>query len=107
MIQSDPTPPAPAYQGLASVRFIHLATSTPAVDIGTREGLIFGGYRFGWASQYVAVPAGTYDILVFRSGTTTVLSTLRVTLQSEKVYTGVALGSVSNGSFFVGLNLDQ
>ena len=88
------------------MRLTHLATSTPAVDVGTKQGLMFGGYFYGTASKYLPVEAGTYDVLVFRSGTTTVLGTLRVNLQSGNLYTGLILGSSSNGSLVVSLNLD-
>jgi hypothetical protein len=80
--------------GKAHVRFIHLSPDAPAVDVAVTSGpILFSNVAFKEASSYLPVDAGTYDLEVRLTGTTTVaLSVPGVTLDAGKVYTVFAEG---------------
>lgn len=58
-------PPA----GNARVRFINLSPDAPSIDVATTTATLSTGLDFKEASDYVNVPAGTYD-LSFKNGAT-------------------------------------
>ncbi|HYH55557.1 MAG TPA: DUF4397 domain-containing protein [Anseongella sp.] len=79
--------------GKAKVRFVHLGTDGPEVDLGAAGDTEawFSDFAFKDASQedeYVEVDAGIYDLEVREAGTATVLfNEPGVELENSKVYT--------------------
>ncbi len=84
---------APA-AGQAKVRVIHASPNAPAVDVAVRGGaVVVPNLAFPNASDYLAVPAGTYNLDVRAAGTQTVALGLdNVQLQAGQVYTVIARG---------------
>ena len=84
-------------EGNAHVRFVHASPDAPAVDIAVTGGpVLFPDVEFKEATDYLPVPAGTYDLEVRLAGTdTAVLSLPGVTLIEGDVYTAWAMGLVA------------
>ncbi|WP_117237164.1 DUF4397 domain-containing protein [Thermus sediminis] len=89
--------------GFARVRVVHTSPDAPAVDVAVRGGpVLFANLPFPRASTYLSVPAGSYDLEVRAAGTTTVaLSLPGVNLESGKIYTVFAVGSLGAGTLSV------
>ncbi len=87
---------APA-AGKAHVRFLHLSPDAPEVDITLPDGtIVFGQYEFKETSAFTPLDAGTYDLEVRVSGTSTVALNLdNINLESGKIYTVFAKGLLS------------
>jgi hypothetical protein len=85
------------------VRVVHASPDAPAVDVAVKGGpVLLAGLPFPRASTYLSVPAGTYDLEVRAAGTTTVALALPgVTLESGKMYTVFAVGSLGQGTLTV------
>ena len=81
-------------RGNAHIRFVHASPDAPAVDITLPDGtLIFSDIEFKEVGAYTPVPAGTYDLEVRLSGTTTsVLDLDDIPLSEGTVYTVFATG---------------
>ncbi len=86
--------------GYARVRVVHASPDAPAVDVAVKGGpVLFARLPFPQASTYLSVPAGTYDLEVRAAGTSTVALALPgVTLESGKMYTVFAVGSLKAGT---------
>jgi len=86
--------------GYARIRVVHASPDAPAVDVAVKGGpVLFAGLPFPQASTYLSVPAGTYDLEVRAAGTSTVALALPgVTLESGKMYTVFAVGSLEAGT---------
>lgn len=93
----------------AHVRFVHASADAPAVDVAPAGGeAIFSGVTYGEATDYLALPAGSYDLEARVAGTDTVaLEVSDVQLEAGMSYTAVALGSATDGSLQVILTKDQ
>lgn len=93
----------------AHVRFVHASADAPAVDVAPAGGeAIFSGVTYGEATDYLALPAGSYDLEARVAGTDTVaLEVPDVQLEAGMSYTAVALGSATDGSLQVILTKDQ
>ncbi len=78
----------------ARVRFVHASPDAPAVDVAVTGGpVVFPGASFGDASDYLPIPAGTYDLEVRLAGTQTVVLPLPgVTLEANTVLSVYAMG---------------
>ncbi|MBD1372557.1 DUF4397 domain-containing protein [Hazenella sp. IB182357] len=78
---------------MAKVRFIHLASGFPAVDIQTGTGTpIFKNIVYEDASNYRSLQPDLYDLVVYQAGTNEKIASFpRVRLDSEQVITIVAL----------------
>jgi len=100
VIEDDLTAPA---QGKAHVRFIHLSPDAPAVDITLTDGtVVFGNKSFKEFTAFTPLDAGTYNLEVRVTGTTTVALDLPgINLGAGKIYTVFAKG------FLNGTNLQQ
>jgi hypothetical protein len=62
--------------GHVVARFIHMAPDVPGVDVVVKGGpLIFTNISFLQASQYTALPSGTYSLELRATGTSNVLFT--------------------------------
>ncbi len=67
--------PGPS-NGQAEARFIHMAPDVPAVDVVVQGGpVLFSNISFLQASDYKAVPAGSYNLELHATGTSQVLFT--------------------------------
>lgn len=51
------------------VRVLHASPDAPAVDIYANDNLIMQNFAFGEYSKYLSVPAGNYNIKVYKAGT--------------------------------------
>ena len=74
--------------GYAKIRVIHASPNAPAVDVAVTGGpVLIHGLKFGQASGYAKVKAGTYNLEVRPAGTMTAVLKLRnVHLMSRTVY---------------------
>jgi hypothetical protein len=91
VLVDDNTAPA---AGEARLRFVHASPDAPAVDIFAEGiGVVVPNAAFRDASDYLNVPASTYNIQVRAAGTETVALDLPgVTLEEATVYTAFAVG---------------
>jgi hypothetical protein len=80
--------------GNAHIRVIHTSPNAPAVDIAVRGGaVLIPNLAYPAASNYLPVPANTYNLEVRAAGTMTVALPLNgVKLDAGKVYTVFAVG---------------
>lgn len=93
-------PPA----GMAKVRFVHASPNAPAVDVGVAGGAtLFSNIAYKSASSYTTVAAGTVNLQVTPTGTSNVVLTLPVNLNSGTVYTIYAVGLVNGQPSLQGL----
>jgi hypothetical protein len=101
-LQDDLTAPM---AGKAHVRFVHLSSDAPAVDITTKDGtVVFPNISFKKFTNFLPLNSGSYDLQVRLAGTSTVVLDLNgVRLDSGKIYTVFARGFVS-GSGGTALN---
>ncbi len=78
---------APA-DGQVKVRVLHLVPDAPAVDVSVQDGdTLISGLEFPNASDYLEVPADTYDLVVTPSGDDTVVIDLTGTaLEAGTIY---------------------
>jgi hypothetical protein len=88
---------------MARIRVIHASPDAPAVDVAAAGGdVLIENLAFPEASDYLTVPAGSYDLEVRPAGTTDVVLDLPgVALEAGTVYSVYAIGHVSDGSLTV------
>lgn len=88
---------------MARVRVVHASPDAPAVDVAATGGdVLIENLAFPDASDYLSVPAGTYDLEVRPTGTTDVALDLPgVALEAGTVYSIYAIGHVADGSLTV------
>jgi hypothetical protein len=84
----------PAPVGEARVRVLHGSPDAPAVDVFLEGEKVVDGLVFGQATDYLAVPAGTYNAQIRVAGTETVVFEGPLTVEAEQAYTVAALGVV-------------
>lgn len=91
------TPGAPQ-AGQAWVRFFHASPDAPAVDIAVTGGsVLFPNVSFQQGTDYLPVPAGTYNLEARVAGTATVaLEIPGVMLADGGVYTAYATGLLAD-----------
>jgi hypothetical protein len=94
---------SPIGDGQARVRVIHASPDAPAVDISVKGGdVLVPNLAFPNASDYLEVPAGSYDLEVRAAGTTTVALDLPgVTLDPGMVYSVYAVGQLGDQTLTV------
>jgi hypothetical protein len=87
------TPPA----GQVLARFVHMAPDVPGVDVAVKGGsVIFTNISFLEASQYKALPSGTYSLELRATGTSNVLFTaIGVAAKGGTVDTLTGIGGVN------------
>lgn len=93
--------PASAAAGDGYVRLAHLSPDTPAVDVylknddGKSKAQVFPGVSYGSLSDYLRLPAGTYQVAMRKSGAAAsakpVLTT-EVVVQPGDAYTVAGVG---------------
>lgn len=84
--------------GNAHVRFVHLSPDAPAVDIAVASNgaVVFADYEYKESSAFTPLAAGTYDLDVRLTGTSTsVLPLSGIALEDGKIYTVFANGFVT------------
>lgn len=91
VLADDLTPPA---TGKAHVRFVHLSPDAPAVDVAVTGGaVVFADRAFEEYTAFTPFDAGTYDLEVRPTGSSSVVLALPgITLQAGKIYTVFAKG---------------
>ncbi|HEV2128529.1 MAG TPA: DUF4397 domain-containing protein [Thermomicrobiales bacterium] len=82
---------------------IHASPDAPAVDIAVADGdVLIESLEFPNASDYLEVPAGTYDLEVCPAGTTDVALDLPgVELEAGMVYDVFAIGQLADETLTV------
>lgn len=87
----------------ARIRVVHTSPDAPAVDIAVTGGdVLISNLAFPTASDYLTVPAGSYDLEVRPTGTTDVALALPgVELEAGTVYDVYAIGLAADGSLNV------
>jgi hypothetical protein len=88
---------------MARVRVIHASPDAPAVDVAVAGGdVLIEKLPFTEASDYLVVPAGSYDLEVRPTGTTDVaLDLTGVALEAGMVYSVYAIGQAGDGTLTV------
>jgi hypothetical protein len=76
------------------IRFVHASLDAPAVDIAVSGGpILFSDIEFKEVGDYLEVGAGTYDLEVLATGTSTVALDLPgIDISEGAVYTVFAVG---------------
>lgn len=79
------------------IRLLHASPNTPAVDIYANGSPLARNLSYRGFTEYLAIPSGTYNIVVFRVGQTTnpVLST-NITIPGGSIFTVAAIGLLPN-----------
>lgn len=93
--------------GNARIRVIHTSPDAPGVDIALKGGdVLITNLEFPAASDYLEVPAGTYDLEVRLTGTETVALPLDgVELLDGGVYNVFAIGLAGDATLTVMIDL--
>ena len=97
VLQDDPKPVA----SKANVRVVHFSADAPAVDIATAgsavDEAVVKNLAYPDATDYLALPGGTYDLEVRLAGETTVALALpNVKVQDGRAYSVFAVGSAAS-----------
>jgi hypothetical protein len=83
--------------GTARVRVVHASPDAPAVDVLVQNNPAFTNVAFARATEFAALPAGTYDVKVVPAGATSpVVIEANLTLAGGTDYTVVATGLLAN-----------
>jgi Domain of unknown function (DUF4397) len=100
LIADDLTAPL---EGKAHVRFVHVGSDAPAVDVAETGGLVlFPNVAFKGFSAFKPINAGTVTLEARIAGTTTVALPLgSLTFVAGKIYTIYARGLISGSSLGV------
>lgn len=87
----------------AAIRVIHTSPDAPAVDIAVKGGdVLIEDLAFPDSSDYLMVPAASYDLEVRPTGTTDVALDLPgVKLEAGKVYSVYAIGTLADKTLSV------
>lgn len=81
----------------ARVRIVHASPDAPAVDIFVNGGKVLENLPFREYSEYLSLPAGTYNVEIKVTGTDTLVKQLSVPVQAGKDYTAIAVGYAGAG----------
>jgi hypothetical protein len=89
--------------GSARIRVVHASPDAPAVDVAVKGGdVLVPNLAFPNASDYLDVPAASYDLEVRPAGTTDVALDLPgVQLEAGMVYSVYAIGTLADGTLTV------
>lgn len=90
--------PAFAQTGTAKVRVVHASPDAPAVDVLVNGQRALTNVPFFTASNYLDLPAGSYNIQVVPTGATTpvVIDAQGVRIEAGQAYTIAATGALAN-----------
>jgi hypothetical protein len=81
----------------ARVRIVHASPDAPAVDIYVNGAMVLENLPFREYSEYLTLPAGTYNVEIKVTGTNTVVKQLSVPVQAGRDYTAIAVGYAGAG----------
>lgn len=81
--------------GASAIRIWHNSPDAPNVDIVVNGQTALTNVPYGTASDYLRLPAGSYDVKVNVTGTTTTVFEASLPLEAGQAYTAVAMGSVT------------
>jgi hypothetical protein len=79
----------------SSIRIWHNSPDAPAVDVIVNGQAVLTNVPYETTSQYLPLPAGTYDVKINVAGTSTTVFSAPITLARGESYTAVAMGSVT------------
>lgn len=84
----------PIANGMAVLRFVHLSSNSPSLDVTLPDGtIIFQNVSYKEHTLYYAITANNYTFLVKEAGTSTVvLSVPEINLASKTVHTIYVIG---------------
>ena len=107
LLLADDNRPLPPHK--ARVRFVHASPDAPAVDVAVTGGpTVFANVAFKGVSDFVDVPADTYDLEVRPAGTLTAALTVPgVVLLPGTTYTIFAMGLLSQGTLTPVVSVDS
>ena len=90
-------------ESMARVRVVHASPDAPAVDVAVKGGdVLIENLAFPDASDYLSVPAASYDLEVRPTGTTDVALDLPgVAFDAGMVYTIYAIGQTADDTLTV------
>jgi hypothetical protein len=86
---------AAANQGTSYLRVVHASPDAPAVDVRVENETVLSNVSFAGVSDYLAVPAGTYNVSIVVNGTETAVFDDMVTFDARTATTVAATGEVS------------
>jgi hypothetical protein len=91
-------PAAFAQSGTAKVRVLHASPDAPAVDVYVNGDVALSNVPFFTASDYLDLPAGTYQIQVTPTGAdvSSAVIDASATIEAGMAYTIAATGEVAN-----------
>jgi hypothetical protein len=91
-------PAAFAQSGTAKVRVVHASPDAPAVDVYLNGDQALSNVSFFTASDYLDLPAGTYQVQVTPAGQPASAAVIdaSATIEAGKAYTIAATGAVAN-----------
>jgi hypothetical protein len=94
--------PSPDSDG-SQIRVVHLSADAPAVDIAPDgDAALIESLAYPDGTEYVELPAGSYDLEVRPAGSTDVAFDLdELTLDAGSSYSAFAVGGLGDGSFTV------
>jgi hypothetical protein len=84
--------------GQSKLRVIHASPDAPNVDVLVNGNRVLANVPFRAASDYLTLPAGTYQVQVRVAGTTTVVLAASLTVEPGKIYSALAIGSAAGGT---------
>lgn len=93
LVVDDNSAPAP---GNAKIRVIHASPDAPEVDVLVNDAAVLSNVAFKMASDYLEVPAASYNIKVNAAGTDITVIDADLSLEEGKVYTAIALGALAD-----------
>ncbi len=82
-------------QDTTYLRVAHASPDAPAVDVRVENQTVLSNVTFGDVSDYLSLPAGTYNVSIVANGTETAVFDGAVTLEPRTVRTVAASGEVS------------
>jgi hypothetical protein len=93
---SAATPAAAQQADTARVRVIHASPDAPAVDIYLNDSKAITNLAYKAASDFAAVPAGSYAVKVTATGATDAVISANLPLEAGQSYTVVAVGQLAD-----------
>ncbi|MFN0164913.1 MAG: DUF4397 domain-containing protein [Bryobacteraceae bacterium] len=81
----------------ARIRVMHASPDAPAVDVLVDGSKVLASLPFREFSEYLSLPAKSYDVRVNVAGTSTTVLQANPTLAAGRDYTVIAVGRVSGG----------
>ncbi len=106
VLVDDPNPTADTTQ----VRVVHFSADTPAVDVLTQDGAttVVDNLAYPNATDYLSLPAGSYDLKVCADADNTVcpLDPGALDLQAGTAYSVFAIGSLAGDTLTAAVGVD-